>query len=451
MTSRFDRSVPPAIQWHEGMLLMPQHFQQLATRNEMLAAYSVAFATPYPWGVARLSIDRGRLLSGIFRVDALEAMLPDGTLVTHPSPGSGVLELDLSAHAEALRKGKLKIHLVMPAAIEGVWGTAAQRFRSIESAPIADANDVGSEVRVAVLSPNLSLLATNAPTKRWVALPLAELSRVDEKIELTPFVAPTTRIAADSPLGAECLEMAKTIREKAAYLAENAKAGANGPAATMESRLLVHAMVSQLPMLEALIYSGAAHPLPIYTALCALTGGFATLGAAGFPPVPDVYDHSDLRATFARPLAFLAQAVAQINPEFTALAFEPTGTGFRLKMREQLMRRRLTIGVRAREDATAAATAAWFMDAQIGSASRMDALMERRILGAPRRLATSADSMPGPVPRGMQLFQVDTLPEFVTADEYLEVMNTARRDDPAQPAEIVMFVRVARGGPDKGK
>ena len=45
MTKRA-RDVPDAIKWHEGMMLAPQHFQQMALRGEQLLVYHVAAAAP---------------------------------------------------------------------------------------------------------------------------------------------------------------------------------------------------------------------------------------------------------------------------------------------------------------------------------------------------------------------------------------------------------------------
>ena len=39
--------IPEAIQWHEGMLLAPQHFQQLAWRQETLLHYATLAASPF--------------------------------------------------------------------------------------------------------------------------------------------------------------------------------------------------------------------------------------------------------------------------------------------------------------------------------------------------------------------------------------------------------------------
>ena len=79
------RAIPEAVQWHEGMLLSPQHFQLAARRTEALSAYLLEAAAPFCWGVRRLQIDTALLLEAVFRVVELEAVLPDGLVVVYPA------------------------------------------------------------------------------------------------------------------------------------------------------------------------------------------------------------------------------------------------------------------------------------------------------------------------------------------------------------------------------
>ncbi|HYL06343.1 MAG TPA: hypothetical protein VE075_09905, partial [Thermoanaerobaculia bacterium] len=60
--------VPPAIQWHEGMLLAPQHFQLFAQRQELLLQYHAAAISPFHWGVRSCRVDPVMLVDGTFRV-----------------------------------------------------------------------------------------------------------------------------------------------------------------------------------------------------------------------------------------------------------------------------------------------------------------------------------------------------------------------------------------------
>ncbi|MBN2124458.1 MAG: type VI secretion system baseplate subunit TssK, partial [Deltaproteobacteria bacterium] len=58
------RDLPEAIQWHEGMLLAPQHFQQLSLRSEELLNYFTMMFNPFYWGVRRIRVDESLLIDG---------------------------------------------------------------------------------------------------------------------------------------------------------------------------------------------------------------------------------------------------------------------------------------------------------------------------------------------------------------------------------------------------
>jgi type VI secretion system protein ImpJ len=74
----FDR-----IQWHEGMLLAPQHFQQESARVDALIGWQALVGQPAAWGVRRLGVDEAHLTCGLLRIGALEAILPNGMAVRY--------------------------------------------------------------------------------------------------------------------------------------------------------------------------------------------------------------------------------------------------------------------------------------------------------------------------------------------------------------------------------
>ena len=86
------------IQWHEGMLLSPQHFQQESARVDTLLAWQLLSLNSLGWGVKNFEIDANLLANGILRINNLEAIFPDGTAVVYPSTSndSQPLELQLS-------------------------------------------------------------------------------------------------------------------------------------------------------------------------------------------------------------------------------------------------------------------------------------------------------------------------------------------------------------------
>ena len=109
------REVPPAIQWHEGMLLAPQHFQTLGRRQELLLHYHASAVSPFHWGLTHLEIDRVVLMDGVFRIVELEAVMPDGMLVSWSAADGIDLKIDLAPRAAEIAQQPAFIHLAVTA------------------------------------------------------------------------------------------------------------------------------------------------------------------------------------------------------------------------------------------------------------------------------------------------------------------------------------------------
>lgn len=162
---------PPALQWHEGMLLAPHHFQQFTARQDALLHYHLTAAAPYHWGVGRLEIDNSLLLEGVFRVVSLEAILPDGLIVDHRE-GDADLEVDLSPHENEMKSDGVTVHLCVPA-LRGA--RLLERCRSVEGTPVADENTGEGEVAIPRLKPRLTLVAGQRAPAKYVSFPLARI------------------------------------------------------------------------------------------------------------------------------------------------------------------------------------------------------------------------------------------------------------------------------------
>src|SRR5688572_13735729 len=113
---------PPAIHWHEGMLLAPQHFQSASLREEVVAYYHTSAVSPFHWGL--MSLDSS-LSEGIVTVRSVEAVMPDGLLVRYPGGGAVAyhgaagLAFDLKKHEDDVRKGKQTLYLAVASNQDG--------------------------------------------------------------------------------------------------------------------------------------------------------------------------------------------------------------------------------------------------------------------------------------------------------------------------------------------
>jgi type VI secretion system protein ImpJ len=437
-------TIPAAIQWHEGMLLAPQHFQQLSWRYEALLHYHAMAMTPFHWGVCHLKIDTALLVSGTLRILELEAIMPDGLIVSHDDTDSEALELDLLPYVETLRHGHLPIHLAVPAqhADAAVATGSLARYRSYEGTPITDENTGEGELRIPRLRPCPTLLATATPPQKYVSFPLLHIQYANETFERTDFVPPTIRILPTSPLGTRCAAIAKRLREKAVFLSEKARtpSAAMSGAQLLEIKLNIHSLVAALPAFETILASGVAHPYPLYLALSALVGHVAAVGTSMLPPVCAPYNHHDLLSTFAQAQAFIFRVLAEgIHETYTAMPFTYQDGVFSLYFDGAWMTRRLVLGVQGQPGMSEREVITWVEESLIASHTTMQALREKRILGARRqRLEADRELVPG---RGVVLFALQPDTAFIHANDILQMTNPPHRHDALRPISIVLYIR----------
>jgi type VI secretion system protein ImpJ len=429
------------------MMLAPHHFQQQSLRMEQVLLYHVLTVAPFHWGVVQLQLDRVALVSGIFRVLELEAVMPDGLIIHHSADVSGGLEIDITAHADALSQSRIMVHLAVPAAKVGgnaVPGDLA-RYRSVEGPAVTDENSGEGEVRIPRLRPRLSLIVTTTPGQRppqkYVSFPLAQVVYQNESFALTDFLPPTLAVTHQSPIGRLCADIARRAREKALFLAERSgstSSTTNQPL-IQETAAEIRALVAGLPPLEALIAAGVAHPFTVYLALCNLVGQMATFAVGSVPPVLSRYDHDNGMAAFNEIRDFALRMLDRVKEVAVAIPFHFDNGKFTLLVKDAWLARKLIVGVRGAAAMSDADVIGWIDNSLIASSSKIERLWEIRVKGAPRQQTESGREL-GIVPsRGMQLFVIDNDPLHIVAGEVLEIWNPDSFAGRPRPAEIVLY------------
>ena len=431
------RDVPPAIQWHEGMLLAPQHFQWLAQRQESLLHYHASAVSPFHWGIRHLEIDTVKLVDGLFRVIELEAVMPDGLVVSYSAGDGPDLTLDLTQLADI----KTKPALVQLAVVARTRGLAlAERYSFEESTPVPDENTGEGDLPLLVLQPRLQLIAGDEPAPKYISFPLAQVQYEHEVYTRTRFEPPMLRVAPGSALHGLCSAVTTRLREKAAVLADQARSTADAHAPQrLETKLQIHCLVGELPAFEAILGSGAAHPFQLYAAFCALLGHVAGVSRSLIPPPLDRYDHNDLMATFEQVRASISRALDEgIHEAYVAYPFTKDGEEFRLFFDPDWMTRPLVLGVRAPVGMPAREMAAWVAACIVGSRSQVESLRDRRMTGARRKpIEADADLVPA---SGVTLYALTADPEFITPGEDLIVLRPGE-SSVRSPEQIVLYIR----------
>jgi type VI secretion system protein ImpJ len=448
-----DRAIPDPVQWHEGMLLAPQHFQQLSTRVELqLQRLAVGAALP-AWGVRRCVLDTERLAAGILRLLEADVVLRDGyRFCVDRADG---LELDLTPLAEQARQEPLSIFVTVPASPGLRTEGELARYRSAESGPVRD--DTGeSEIALPVLRPKVGLWAGSALPARFEGVPVARIRRRDEAFVLDPYHPPGPELAPDSELHAGCAALARVARDKALLLAERLQNGslAGDLPALWQTRLQLSHLTASLPGLEALLGDAGVHPRLLHLRLCDLAGQLASLSFGLVPPHFPAYDHADLASSFRPLLHFAGQAMAEgVSEKWQRIRLAATGAEFRSapdgwldaalpvweSHREGCV---VALGLRCPAGAGPAAMERWANEAVVTGAGALEELLENRTLGLGRRLV---NQLPGLIaPAGVCLFTLDPDVSLVRPRDSVVVLGSP--DVEPAPVEVMLFVRRFENG-----
>ncbi|MCP1118034.1 type VI secretion system baseplate subunit TssK [Robbsia andropogonis] len=435
------------VEWHEGMILSPQHFQQLSARLDTLVGWQTLAASPFSWGVRRIVIDPGMLPGGALRIVALDAVLPDGTAIDYDSanPLHAPLEIALQSHAEQLDKQALDIYLTLPVAQTMRHKGAIRRFRSVPGPLIEDQVSEAPPVDLSLQLPNLALHAGSVPSVHYTRLRLGAAVRENDIFLLDHTLPPLLEISAEHTPGNRLWQrvaaLVAQLRAKAAFIA---KQTAN-PSSRIDERLTqlewkdrLRSLLTELPQLEAVLRTPHLHPLALYYALSRMLGSLSLLKPGAVPPAPPPYDHADPLKVFAPLLDWLDATIEEVSQQYREQKFELQAGAFSLGLTTAALPARLYIGLRGQSDKD---LDTWIGGAVIGAAGLYPSLRARRVLGAARHRVDEVVDFGVRAGSGYLLYALDTARGDILPGEALVISHPNEGATAQRPHEIVLFSR----------
>lgn len=449
-------NLPLAIQWHDGMLLSPQHFQEADRRNERILAHHMSHVAPYHYGIANLKLAEGTLVGGVFRVDEIDAIMPDGTLVQHQSgQGKPDLSIDLRPHAAAARGGPITVSLAIPPAYLGGPRSTADipRHRSATTGEVHDEHTGEDPLEIPRIVPNMHLRLSTEPKSGRVCLPIAQIKLEGEAFVLKDYLPPLLGVAratstSPSPIYDACQRVSARLRQKASRLAEKANnlSRSTDREIIAELRQQVHWLMAALPTFEAVLQSDRPHPFQLYTTLTGVVGQLAALAKTPDETLLPAYNHEELYEIFTKTRDLIFRIVDEgIKETFTAYPFDLRDGRYAVRFQPEFRAQQLAIAVRIRggvrgEKDIQAQLAKWVEEALIGSSGRLRTLQQERIRGAIR---TQIQNL-GPdivATEGIYLYKLDEQSKYFDPGELLTIMNTSDPQAIQGPSEIILYAK----------
>ncbi len=446
MNELFNKSLIPAIQWHEGMLLSPHHFQQNDRRFEQIFIQHFHLISPHHWGVHGMKLDPLQLPDGLIRILNLQAIMPDGLIIDYDASKENMptLELDVKPFKPDLLRGSLTIYLTLPEWIEGVSPLAGEwaRYLSVEGNDTRDINLDENPIKIPRLFPKLSLQVCDTLPTRYVGFPLLKIGFRDESFVQMDYLPPCFYIRKETSLWQMSSALCQKIREKAIYLCDKWQNQIGTPLLQETSNLLRPLLMS-LPSLEVTLNNPGLLPYNLYQKLAEVIGHLTSLRLSQVPPILPVYQHNDLLGCLTPLLDLIKQYLDSIEISFAIFSFNQKDRLFYLSLNPSFVADKLYVGLRAPNGMSEAELEEWMNDCVITSDFAVESVRSRRITGATRRVLRNEDLYEIMPSRGVVVFEIDNQPEYVKPEQNLNIFNPA--DTPEKrPSEIVLYVRKGR-------
>ncbi|MCP5141732.1 MAG: type VI secretion system baseplate subunit TssK [Gammaproteobacteria bacterium] len=446
--------LPEPLQWTEGMLLSPQHFQQNDIYWGQQLALHTRWTRPYGWGLWHLELDEGELQKGEIIVRRLEGLLPDGLAVQYPAArGDNSLQpLSIADHPRlANMDGRVRIHLAIAKRMRGAASDHSdlRRYQGVPGDTVLDENTGGNEMNIDRLRACLTLLPEDKLTGGHAHMPLLEIKRRGKGFVLSAYHPPLLRIGAGDFLDPENAILNR-VRRQLRQVIERA----SGQAGDAEGRRMMGALTSAMPPLDVMAQSGEVHPFDLYLALAGLLGQVAQIASSPLYALNIAeYDHNELQRGFAEMLDIIDSQLQTVRVGHQTAAFRKVETGiFEIPLAHDWNLDDLYVELRGRDRAS---LEFWMRDAHVGDTRMHPQLSRRRLPGAGRQIARDDLSRRLPVSDNGVLFGLanafqhddeGTPQALIRADGTLRVSGPRDKT----PDEIVLYYRQGGGAGTQG-
>jgi type VI secretion system protein ImpJ len=332
---------PHRIVWSDGLLMAPQHLQQLDLYHERLLGQRLDAVSILNWGVLAIDLDRRALRSGQVQLNKFRGVMPDGSVL---DLDTGDAELpksrpigELFPHSQRV----LEVFLALPREREGIDNYAEDggqtvRYRIAKRA-VRDIASPQHSIELPFGQRNLTLMFGGEALDDYIAIKVLEIVRDDSGglVPSDPYVPPCLRIDASPFLIAGLRRLLQTMVTRHKALSE---ARRQTSASTVEFTasdvtrfLLLSTINGFIAPMQHMVESGDLSPRVVYLSLCQFAGQLCTFSIEADPGRLPKFMYTDLRATFEELFARMtALLLSTIDSHFISVPLQAQDNGMHL-------------------------------------------------------------------------------------------------------------------------
>lgn len=294
------------VAWREGMVLLPQHFQQAERSLEVSQDLRFRATSALSWGLIDLEVDAAALDQGRVELTRCQAVLHDGLVIDIPRsdnpPPPAAFTLPTGSNSLAVHIGVPLLRRDVPeVSTDPARGDVRYIARMVDR---PDVNDPSRRQHIEVLTKNLKVIVGDDGLDGMSILKIAEIHRdTDGRAALLPtFIPSCMRIGASPRLMSVGRDLLGLVAARASSLAsERQKRGTNTmelEATDIQSFWFLHTLNLHVTPLRQLMELSGTHPLDLYLELARLAGSLSTFALEEVTELPS-YRHEAISESFA--------------------------------------------------------------------------------------------------------------------------------------------------------
>ncbi len=339
------------IQWQEGMLLKPQHFQQSERAQKYLVKQQISLLHSHYWGFFELEFDEEALGQGYLLIKKASGYFQDGTLFSIP---------DLNLAPEMMSLSAINIPCSIYIAIhhepKSAYQTESEATRYTKhNLKIGDCeNDILDLCEIATKSDKILLLDDTQHTSAYQSLKIATLKLMnssnkdwlDEK-----FIPSLINIQAWQGLYSKAKILFNLIKEEIESRPNDSKSLEHK---NMPQWLHINYLDQAYRKLGHLLALARLHPERLFEALVEINAQLS-FSQSSITNTQNNYDHNNLYDCFMPLIKKIKQNIrVEFNSKLTQIALQENQYGFWLtsKIEAPLLNKELFILIKNLENDT---------------------------------------------------------------------------------------------------
>jgi type VI secretion system protein ImpJ len=308
------------VNWTEGMLLRPQHFQATDRFWQELVATSDRFNHAYNYGLVEIEINEQALANLQLEVIGCKARLHDGTIIAFdashldrvdlksPSPGSTSLDEIFDKEESVI------VYLAIPGFVDNAGSNVSQaggngattRYSSFDL-DVDDDSLSGNRKPISFRQENICFRFDADGTQGFDYVPICRLRRSasgEGFPEIDPdYFPPCLAINAWPDLGINVVRkiydmIESRVSQLSKLLFDRDIDWSSQRPGDLNLFYLAGVLNEALGTLRCLAFAKGVHPFEAYKELCRIIGRLSILGPEKRSPDFPLYDHDDLARIF---------------------------------------------------------------------------------------------------------------------------------------------------------